>query len=317
MGTVVVLVALFIGGGVLRGAGDSRTPMIVTGIANVINIGLAYGLIYGHFGLPALGPVGSAWATFIARTLALVLLFRALWYGRNGVAIRGRTSWRPNIGVAAEVLRIGVPAALEQVSVASAFFVLTILVATLGTLTLAAHRIAFTALSFSFLPGIGFGLAATALVGQSVGARRLDEGAQAARIATWWAVGWMSSIAAVFLIFATPIMQLFTSDPAVVAVGASGLRVVALTQPFWAVLFVQSGALRGTGNTQFPLLVSGAGIWVSVLLALALVKLVGGGLVTVWLAFLVISPITAGLHWWRFQRTVAMTKHSEDVTLPS
>ncbi len=74
MGTVVVLVALFIGGGVLRGAGDSRTPMIVTSIANLVNVGLAYGLIYGHFGLPALGAVGSAWATFLARALALVLL---------------------------------------------------------------------------------------------------------------------------------------------------------------------------------------------------------------------------------------------------
>ena len=64
MGTVVVLIMLLIGGGVLRGAGDSRTPLIVTTIANVINIPLAWVLIYGQFGLPAQGPIGSAWATF-------------------------------------------------------------------------------------------------------------------------------------------------------------------------------------------------------------------------------------------------------------
>ena len=109
MGTVVVLVALIIGGGVLRGAGDSRTPMLVTAIANVLNVGLAYGLIYGHWGLPEMGAVGSAWATFIARGVALVLLLRVLWIGRNGVGIAGAGSWRPDWSVARSVLRWAFP----------------------------------------------------------------------------------------------------------------------------------------------------------------------------------------------------------------
>lgn len=87
MGTVIVMVSLFIGGGVLRGAGDSRTPMIVAAIANLLNIVLAYGLIYGHAGLPVLGASGSAWATFVARGLALALLLGVLWRGRSGVRI--------------------------------------------------------------------------------------------------------------------------------------------------------------------------------------------------------------------------------------
>jgi MATE family, multidrug efflux pump len=304
MGTVVVLVALFIGGGVLRGAGDSRTPMIVTAIANVVNIGLAYGMIYGHFGLPALGAVGSAWATFLARALALVLLVGALWRGRNGVRIGGSGTWRPEIGVARDVLRIGVPAALEQILVSAAFFALTIVVAHLGTEILAAHRIAINALTLSFLPGIGFGIAATALVGQSVGARRLDEGAAATRLATTWAVGWMSAMAVAALLLAVPIMRLFSDDPAVIAAGASGLRVVALAQPFWAIMFVQSGGLRGTGNTRFPLLVTGGGIWLSVLLGYLLIHTIGGGLNLVWAGFLAVSPFMATLHWWRFRRAV-------------
>ncbi len=305
MGTVVVLVGLFIGGGVLRGAGDSRTPMLVTAFANVVNVALAYGLIYGHFGLPALGAVGSAWATFIARALALALLVGALWRGSNGVSIGGRGRWRPDRRVAGQVLRIGVPAALEQVLVSSAFLALSIVVARLGTNVLAAHRIAINALALAFLPGIGFGIAATALVGQSVGARRLDEGGAAARVATTWAVIWMSSIAALLFVFAPQVLHLFTSDPAVVAAGAGGLRVVALAQPFWAVLFVQSGALRGAGNTSFPLMVTGGGVWLSVVLALALVLTVGGGLVAVWAGFLAVAPAMAALMWWRFQRTVA------------
>jgi len=304
MGTVVVLVGLFIGGGVLRGAGDSRTPMLVTAFANVINVVLAYAMIYGHLGLPAMGAVGSAWATFIARGIALVLLIGALWQGRNGVTIRGQGGWLPDLKVAKQVLKIGVPAALEQLLVSTAFLALGIVVAHLGTTVLAAHRVAFAALSLSFLPGIGFGIAATALVGQSIGARRIAEGAAAARVATQWAVIWMSAIAALLFIFAPQVLRLFSDDPAVIAAGAGGLRVVALLQPFWAVLFVQSGALRGAGNTSFPLKVSGTGIWVSVGLAALLITLFGGGLVTVWVAFLIVAPVTAGLMWRRFQRMV-------------
>lgn len=304
MGTVVVLVALIIGGGVLRGAGDSRTPMLVTAVANVLNVALAYGLIYGHWGLPALGAVGSAWATFFARTVALVLLLHALWKGRSGITIAGRWGWRPDWRVAREVLKLGVPASVEQLLMASAFLVLTILVARLGTDTFAALRISLSALSLSFLPGIGFGMAATALVGQSIGAKRPRLGAGVAQVATTWAVIWMSTMGALIFVFAGPIMHLFTKLPEVVRVGAEGLRLVALTQPFWAVGMVQSGALRGTGDTRYPLLISTVGMWTTVLLVWLGLTFFGGGLVTVWGAFLITSPMTAGVSWLRFRHRV-------------
>jgi Na+-driven multidrug efflux pump len=183
---------------------------------------------------------------------------------------------------------------------ATAFLVLTILVARLGTDTLAAQRISMSALSFSFLPGIGFGIAATALVGQSIGARRPARGAAMARIATLWAVIWMSSIGGLVFLFAPSIMRLFTSEPDVVRFGAAGLRMVALTQPFWAVGMVQAGALRGTGDTRFPLIIGTAGMWSAVFLAWLALRFVGGGLATVWAAFLITSPITAALTWRRF-----------------
>jgi putative MATE family efflux protein len=305
MGTVVVLVALIIGGGVLRGAGDTRTPMLVTAMANVINIGLAYGLIYGHFGLPALGAVGSAWATFIARVIALMLMLGALWKGRNGVSIaRGAGGWRPDWSVARQVLALGMPASVEQVLMATAFLVLTVLVARLGTDTLAALRISMSALSVSFLPGIGFGVAATALVGQSIGARQPRVGGRAAETATVWAMIWMATIGLLVLIFAAPIMRIFTGEQDVVRIGAAGLRMVALTQPFWALGMVQSGALRGTGDTRFPLIIGTMGMWVSVLLVWLGLRFVGGGLDTVWGAFLITSPVTATVTWRRFRQRV-------------
>jgi MATE family, multidrug efflux pump len=88
---------------------------------------------------------------------------------------------------------------------------------------------------------------------------------------------------------------LFTSEAAVIEAGMPGLRVLALTQPFWAVLFVQAGALRGTGNTRFPLLVTGISTWAAVGLAFGLLETIGGGLVSVWAAlpphrYRVLSP---------------------------
>jgi MATE family multidrug resistance protein len=303
MGTVVVLVGLFIGGGVLRGVGDSRTPMVVTAIANVINVVLAYGLIFGSFGLPALGAVGSAWGTFIARAIALVLLVLVLWRGRNGVSISGLVGWRPQFGVARQVLQIGIPAAVEQVLTSAAFFAMAIFVAHLGTAMVAAHRLVFTALSLSFLPGFGFAVAATALVAQSIGARRIEEGADATRIATIWGAIWMSLMGAILFIFAPQVLGWFSSDPEVINNGVWGLRTVALVQPTWAVLFVQAGALRGTGNTRYPLFVGSVGIWAAVGLAYLFLNTVGGDLVAVWSGFLIATPVTAFLLWERFRRT--------------
>ncbi|MBX2999757.1 MAG: MATE family efflux transporter [Caldilineaceae bacterium] len=304
MATSVVLIFLLIGGGALRGAGDSKTPMQVTALANVVNVFLSYALIFGVWGFPEMGAVGSAWATFYSRLLAAVLLFLIMWRGRGGVSIRGWTGWLPQLGVARSVLSIGIPAALEQVLISAAFFTMTVLVAGLGTLTLAAHRIAFNALSLSFLPGFGFAVAATALVGQSLGARRLDEGSAAARIATLWAVIWMGGMGIVIVIFAPQLIQFYTSDPTVIAIGSAGMRVVALAQPFWAVLFVQSGALRGLGNTNFPLRVNTLGIWTAVGLGYILTQTVGGGLAMIWAAFLVTAPITASVLWWRFRQQI-------------
>ncbi len=308
MGTVVVLTLLLLGGGVLRGAGDSRTPMLITACANLVNVVPTYGLIFGRLGMPELGAVGSAWGTFLSRALGVAILLAVLWRGSHGITIRGRQGWWPNLQLARNILRIGIPAALEQMLISVGFLVLTIVVARLGTLALAAHRIAFNALSVAFLPGIGFGIAATALVGQSIGARRQEEGWIIARIATEWALIWMGSLGAFFFLFGRAIMGIFTDDPAVIEMGAAAFRPLALTMPFWAVLFVQGGALRGTGNTQYPLRVNTTGVWASVVLGALLLRLMGGGLATVWMAFLLVAPITSTLLLRRFRRAITREK---------
>ena len=305
MGTVSVLTLLTLSGGVLRGAGDSRTPMLATAIANLVNVVLTYGLIFGALGMPELGVVGSAWGTFLSRIVGFVILFVFLWQGKNGVTIRGRNDWWPRLDAARQILKIGIPAAIEQVLIAIAFLMLTVVIARLGTATLAAQRIVFNALSVSFLPGIGFGLAATALVGQSVGAGRPEEGRILGRIATIWAVVWMGALGVLFIIFRTSIIGWFTDDPNVIAIGTEGLFTLALSQPFWAISIVQSGALRGTGDTQFPLRVNTIGIWCGVLLGYLFATYIGASLGIIWSSFLISGPIMGLLLWRRFREMTA------------
>jgi putative MATE family efflux protein len=230
-----------------------------------------------------------------------------MWRGVKGVSIRGKENWWPDWGLARQILKIGLPAATEQMLNSVAFLTMSIVVAQLGTLALAAHRVALNAMSISFLPGLGFALAATALVGQSIGARRPDEAKAVTTIATQWALMWMGALAVVFLLFADQIIAIFTpDDPIVIAMGAAGLRAIALTQPFWAINMVQSGGLRGTGNTQFPLRVGTSGIWAAVILGAIATYLTNGswGLTPIWAAFLFTAPVTAFLSWRKFHSTV-------------
>jgi MATE family multidrug resistance protein len=306
MGTVSVLTLMLLGGGVLRGVGDSRTPMFITMVANVVNIVFTYGLIFGELGMPELGAVGSAWGTFISRIVGFAILFWVMWRGVKGVSIRGASDWWPDWKLARQLLTIGLPAATEQMLNSVGFLTMSIVVAQLGTLALAAHRVALNAMSISFLPGLGFALAATALVGQSIGARRPDEAKAVTTIATQWALVWMGLLALVFLFFAEQIIAIFTPDPTVVAIGSAGLRAIALTQPFQAISMVQSGGLRGTGNTHFPLRVGTSGIWAAVLLGALLTYLTQKqwDLIPIWAAFLVTTPVTAYLTWRKFRHTI-------------
>lgn len=306
MGTLSVLTLMLLGGGVLRGIGDSRTPMLITLLANVVNVIFAYGLIFGELGMPELGAVGSAWGTFISRVAGLAVLLWVMWRGVRGVSIRGSDGWWPDWKLARQILNIGLPAATEQMLNSVAFLTMSIVVSHLGTLALAAHRVALNAMSISFLPGLGFALAATAMVGQSIGARRPDDAKAVTKIATQWALIWMGVLAVVFLFFAEKIIAIFTPDPTVVAMGGAGLRAIALTQPFWAISMVQSGGLRGTGNTQYPLRIGTSGIWAAVIIGAIATYLTDGswGLTAIWVAFLFTAPVTAFLAWRKFRSTI-------------
>lgn len=300
--TLPGLMLVFICGALLRGAGDTRTPMIVGLLDNLINASLAWALIYGHLGLPALGVEGSAWAAATSRFVGATILLSVLVRGRGLLRLRGWSGWRPRFAAVRQTLALGIPAAIEQTLIATAFTVLTVIIAALGTSALAAQRISFNALSVGFLPGFGFSIAASTLVGQSLGAGQPLVARAAARAAATWAALWMGGMACVFLLLAPQIMTLFTTDPAVRDLGARSLRVLAFSLPLWGQGFVWTGALRGAGNTRLPLLCNSLGMWLGVGLAFILVEFFAAPLPFVWAICLPGWGLTALAVWLGFRR---------------
>jgi MATE family multidrug resistance protein len=190
-----------------------------------------------------------------------------------------------------------------------------VVVAIVGTAALAAQQIAFTALSIAFMPGFGFALAATALVGQSVGARNLRDAWRAARIAEVWAIVWMAVGGVVYFALARPVMDIFSDDPDVIRAGVDALRALSISLPFWAIWEVNGGALRGMGDTRTPLVTSVVSVWTAVGLAYAAVTWLDGGLGMIWLTFLLTSPLGAFGNWYVLRRRLRAIRMDEPATV--
>lgn len=170
---------------------------------------------------------------------------------------------------------------------------LVAIVATIGTAALAAQQISFTAMSLGFLPAIGFAVTATALVGQSVGAHRIDDANEALRISGLWSLIWMTGGLLLYVIAAGPIIRIFSSDPEVIAAGTRGLRAIGFSLPLWGLWMTSAGALRGSGDTRSPMIRGVATVWAAVVLAFIGVHWFDMGIGWVWGTFILTSPISA------------------------
>ena len=291
--TSVVLLLSFLCGAVLRGAGDSRTPLKAAVLANIVTVVLSSALLFGHLGLPEWGVAGTAWGASIGRGVAAAFMLVMLWRGKGKLSIHGRSGWRPERKVGKDLFRLGGPAALEQGMMEAGFTILVAIVATIGTAALAAQQISFTAMSLGFLPAIGFAVTATALVGQSVGARRIDDADTALRITGRWVLIWMGVGMLLYVFAARWIIDIFSNDPEVIAAGTSGLRAIGFSLPLWGIWMVSAGALRGAGDTRSPMIRGVITVWLAVLFAFLGVHYLDMGVGWVWGTFIVTSPIAA------------------------
>lgn len=283
----------------LRGAGDTRTPLLLMLVVNTLNIAVTWLLVNGHLSLPALGVTGAAIGTTLARGLGGIAAVALLLRGHAG--LRLVLDWRLDPEMLRRLVRVGLPTAGEQFIFQAALLIFVRFVTNLGTTAYAAHNITITIESVSFLPGMGYAAATGALVGQALGARRPDEAERSAYEGLFQGGLMMSILGGFIVLFPAQLVALFTNDPMVVAAATPPLRAAGLVQPALAVSFILLGALRGAGDTRWPLYSRLLTTWVVRLpLTFVVVGWLGGGLPGVWLAMCTDFTLQAIMVLWRF-----------------
>jgi MATE family multidrug resistance protein len=292
---------MFIGNASLRGAGDTRTPLYVMLVVNVLNVVVAWTAIHGAFGLPKLGVAGSAMGAATGRFAGGLLVIGILLRGRAGIRLRLK-GLRPDADMIRRILRVGLPTGLEQMLFRTGQMFFARILAELGTVAYAANQVAINGWSLSFMPGFGFALAATTLVGQGLGAADPDAAQQRGYSAFWMGAGLMTVIGLAFVLFPARIVGFFTAEPEVIAVGTMPLRVVGLIQPLLAASMVFAGALRGAGDTRYPMIVTGGAIWlVRLPLAYLFALVLDAGLAGAWTAMALDMVLRGILNFLRFR----------------
>lgn len=301
--TAGFMLVLFTANNLLRGAGDTRTPMYIAAMTNLINIIGDYVLIFGKFGFPAWGATGAAVATAGAQLVGCGLVLWVLFSGRFCLILKKEFLIRLNPGAIRCIIRIGLPAGMEEAVYSFGAMVSSYLLVQLGTVAFAAHQVTTRIESLSFMPGYGFAIAAGTLVGQNLGAGRPDEAEKNAWETAKLATLLMSGFSLLFLLVPDWLVAGFTKEPAVTALSRVCIQIAAFEQPSLALAMVLGGALRGAGATRTVMLVSAFGVWLFRLpLFYLIVKVLRLGLVFVWLVTVTDWLIRAGLLGWLIKR---------------
>jgi putative MATE family efflux protein len=292
---------LLIGNAALRGAGDTRTPFLVMIAVNVVNIGVAWSLTQGVAGLPRLGVVGSGLGAASGQTIGGVIVLALLVRGRAGLHV-GLSVPCPDWRRIKRILNIGVPAGAEQIFFQLAMVTLTTILTQFGAAAYAAHLVAWRIAQISFLPGWGFSVAASTLVGQELGAKQPQRARESGYVSFRGALLIMVVMGAVMFVFDRALIRIFIDDPAVIAQGIPVVQIAALIQPLMAASFVFSGGLRGAGDTRTTLLITAFSVWgLRLVITYLLGQMLGLALIGTWIAIAIDFGFRAFMFWRRFR----------------
>lgn len=231
--------------------------------ANVINAFGNWVLIYGKWGVPAMGTVGSGWSTAIARTyMAAVLLGYLLWYDHRHHTELLNTPVDVDLPRIRRLISLGFPAAMQSTLESGVFATITTLIAKLGAVPLASHQIALNTVSFTYMVPLGISSAAAVRVGQALGRKDPAGAGDAGGTAILLGGAFMACASLTLLIFPRWIARLFTPDEVVIRSTVGLLAAGAAFQLFDGIQTVATGALRGVGDTRTPMFCHFLAYWV-------------------------------------------------------
>lgn len=242
---------------IFRAIGRTKIPMLGNGMCLLINMFLNYIFIF----VLKKGVTGAAIATMLARSTQTMLSFYLIFFRKSEWISLGVKDIFTDFHTMKRIVKVGIPAAIEQLSLRGGMLIFEIMVISLGSLSYASHKIALTAESYSFGMGFGISMAATTLVGQELGRDNPKKSMQNGFICMTLGMIVMSCMGLIFFIMPNLFVSLFTKDKEVLKLAGSALKIVSLCQPFLAITMILNGALRGAGATKSVLLVTFLGIF--------------------------------------------------------
>lgn len=308
-GGSVTIATMIILGSILRALGDTKSPMKIGLITNILNIILDYILIFGLGPLPALGVAGTAIGTLVARLLGTILLYRKVQSTILSFSFRSifqRSNYQ-------ELLNLSFPAALERLVMRLGQVLYFGLIVAIGAKTYSAHSIAGSIESFVYMPAYGLATAAATLAGNSIGKKDYVETKRVAFYAVKYGVI-VLSILGIGLFFGTPyIAPWFTTDAEAIKQIVIALRIDAFNQPGLAISLILAGVLQGMGDTKTPLYSTAFRMWVTRILGvILLVNILDLGIAGVWLAIGMDLYIRSLFLIYRFRRNIQILNNNNE-----
>lgn len=303
----------------LRAAGDGWMPFYLTAITNIIYLPLCAGLTYGWdgfaweiwgwklFSLPDMGIRGTAIGGGIAYLLGSILTWY-LWRRQKLILGFSATKLKQQWPMLKRLWQVSYPAIAEQLIIQLALFSFLTIVATYSTEAFAAYGVGLGLLSITIVVGAGFGVAASALVGQELGAGKPEAAVSIGYRTLLWACLTMSFLGGLTIYFATPLASAMVDDPEVIRLTSVFLIMLGVSQPLMSVDMALGGALRGAGDTRFPLISTFCGFIVTRLATAFLFMQLGLSVEWIFGALIGDYIVKAGMIFWRFHSRVWVPK---------
>ena len=282
-----------------RAMGENKIPMIGNTLALVLKIILNFLLVY----LFKWGIFGAALSTTLTRLFSAIFsIYLVFWSKKNWISLELK-DLKFDYFISKRILKVGIPAAVEQLGLRIGMLIFEMMVISLGNLSYAAHKIALTAESISFNLGFAFSFAASALVGQELGKGSSQKALKDGYICTIIAMIVMSTFGLLFFIIPQFLVSLFTKDKDVIELATMALKIVSICQPFSGASMVLAGALRGAGDTKSVLLITYLGIFlIRIPITYLFLDVLNLGLAGAWIVMTIDLAIRSSLAFYIFRR---------------
>ena len=282
-----------------RAMGENKIPMIGNTLALVLKVILNFLLVY----LFKWGIFGAALSTTLTRLFSAIFsIYLVFWSKKNWISLELK-DLKFDYFISKRILKVGIPAAVEQLGLRIGMLIFEMMVISLGNLSYAAHKIALTAESISFNLGFAFSFAASALVGQELGKGSSQKALKNGYICTIIAMIVMSTFGLLFFIIPQFLVSLFTKDKDVIELATMALKIVSICQPFSGASMVLAGALRGAGDTKSVLLITYLGIFlIRIPITYLFLDVLNLGLAGAWIVMTIDLAIRSSLAFYIFRR---------------